>query len=307
MQSARIALLLPLLALLSFPVFSGIERVSFRGWSNCYRMYNETVDLIIHAETGGRVLAYRIGGKNILYADSLQDGKRFEEWQAERFDPDGGRLDYGPEALTQKLHAATWMGPWQARIEGPYRLVLSSMRDEELGLRSERILTLSPQGGQLKIFQRAENISQDTLVRHFWSRTLVQPGGILTLPVDPENSRFAAGYGRFEWGPNRINPEPGPDERIWVRGKVLHFHAVGSTIKAGSDALVGWMGYQWENLLFIKHYPVFPEASYAGSEHMMGIFYSNGRFAEMEPCSPSYRMAPGDRIEFTEYWELIAL
>jgi hypothetical protein len=61
--------------LLSFPVFSGIERVSFRGWSNCYRIYNETVELIVHAETGRRVLAYRMGGKNILYADSSQNGK----------------------------------------------------------------------------------------------------------------------------------------------------------------------------------------------------------------------------------------
>ncbi|WP_375582723.1 hypothetical protein [Cyclobacterium xiamenense] len=307
MHAARIVPVFLLISLFSYPALSAIEPVSFRGWSNCYRIYNETVELIVHAETGGRVLAYRMGGKNILYADSSQNGKDFEAWQAQRFDPDGGRLDYGPETSTQKLHALTWMGPWKAQIESPFRLVLRSMRDEQLGLQSERIITLSPKGSRVEILQRAENISRDTLMRHFWSRTLVQPDGILTLPVDPENSRFSSGYGQFEWRPNRINPEPAPDERIWVRGKVLHFHAVGATIKAGSDAPAGWMGYRWENLLFIKRYPVFPNASYAGSEHMMGIFYSNGRFAEMEPCSPSYQMAPGEVIEFTEHWELIAL
>ncbi|WP_163378877.1 hypothetical protein [Cyclobacterium sp. SYSU L10401] len=45
---------------------------------------------------------------------------------------------------------------------------------------------------QLEIFQRAKNFSQDTLSHHFWRRTLVQPGGILTVPVDPDDIRFAA-------------------------------------------------------------------------------------------------------------------
>ncbi|SHN09351.1 hypothetical protein SAMN04488057_106183 [Cyclobacterium lianum] len=307
MITAKNCLLASLLALLTLPAFSEIEKVSFRGWTDCYRMHNETVEVIIHAATGGRVLAYSIGGKNIIYADSLQDGKDFEEWQKERFDPDGGRLDYGPEGITQKLHAATWMGPWQARIAGPYRLVLTSIRDQDLGLYSQRVFTLSTEGSHLEILQQAENISQDTLIRHFWSRTLVRPGGVLTLPLDPEHSRFASGYGQFEWRPNHINPQPEPDERIWVRGNVLHFHAVGSTIKAGSDSSAGWMGYQWENLLFIKRYPVSADAYYAGSEHMMGIFFSNGLFAEMEPCSPTYQIAPGEKIVFTEHWEMIEL
>jgi hypothetical protein len=300
-------IILILLTGLSLSCLAQVEKISYRGWSNCYRIHNDLTEVIIHPETGGRVMAYRIAGKNILYEDSLQNGKTFDHWKKEKFDPDGGRLDYGPEQVTQKIHSLTWMGPWKAEIPGPATLVLTSPRDEELGLMSQRIFTLSPDGTKLEISQTAENITNDTITRHFWSRTLVKPGGIMTLPVDRDSSRYPAGYGQFEWGPNRINTHPEHDDRIWIKGNVLHFHAVGNTIKAGTDGMQGWMAYQWDNIIFLKRYRTYKAGLYTGSENMTGIFFSNGRFAEMEPCSPTYHLAPGEVITFSETWQLIPL
>ena len=59
----------------------------------------------------------------------------------------------------------------------------------------------------------------------------------------------------------------------------------GSTIKAGTYAMEGWMAYKIYGLIFKKTFPAYPSGDYSGSEHLTTIFYSNGKFIELEPCS----------------------
>lgn len=80
------------------------------------------------------------------------------------------------------------------------------------------------------------------------------------------------------------------DECIEINNKTFQFHAVGSTKKGGTDADDGWMAYTVDGLLFLKQFVVYPVQNYSGSDHMTGIFYSNGEFLEMEPCSPTYNI-----------------
>ncbi|WP_114750215.1 hypothetical protein [Pleomorphovibrio marinus] len=306
----KISLLL-VLALFLFitqaDLYAGVEIVDYRGWRGCYRLFNQNTEVIINPHTGARVMVFAHKGQNIIHENPDQDGTNFEEWKESPFDPDGGRLDYGPEMETRRIHALTWMGPWEVEVTGAFSLRMNSTSDQKLGLVSQRIFSLDPGTGKLTITQIGENISADTLVRHFWGRTLVKPGGIMMLPLATENSRFEQGVGKFAWNPNRIEENPEEDERLWIKGGILHFHAIGSTYKAGTDAKAGWMSYQLGQLRMVKRFPVFAEASYEGSEHMTGIFYSNGRFAEMEPCGPTRKLAPGESFSFTEEWELEVL
>jgi hypothetical protein len=94
------------------------------------------------------------------------------------------------------------------------------------------------------------------------------------------------------------------DERIQIDNKTFQFHAVGTTIKGGTDADDGWMAYTVDSLLFLKQFVVNPGQNYSGSDHMTGIFYSDGKFLEMEPCSPTYIIQPNSRVSFSEKWEL---
>ncbi len=287
----------------SSAIHGGVEIVTHRGWKGCYRLFNAHSEVIINPHTGARVMVFATKGENIIFENPAQDGKSFQDWKDSNYDPDGGRLDYGPEMETRKLHQLTWMGPWSVEVTGAFSIRMSSEKDEQLGLYSQRIFTLDPQSPKLTITQIGENISTDTLSRHFWSRTLVKPGGIMTLPVDEINSRFLKGAGKFAWNPSRIEEE-WEDERVWIKGGILHFHAVGGTFKAGTDSKEGWMAYQVGKVRMLKRFPVFPQEDYSGSEHMSGIFFSNGKFAEMEPCGPTHTLAPEESFSFTEEWEL---
>jgi hypothetical protein len=283
--------------------FGQVEKITWRGWPDCYRISNKQCEVIIGASCGGRVLSFGMAGKNIIYENETQNGKLLKNWEQERFDPDGGRFDFGPEKITQPIHALSWMGKWKAEITGSHSLKLTSMADNSLGLQSYREFILSPDSAILTINQTARNISDKPLVRHFWGRTLLKPNGFLWMPLHTE-SRFKKGWGRFLWDPDRIEPDPATDDRIQISNYKFRFYAAGETIKGGTDSPKGWMAYVLDNLVFIKQFHVYPLEDYSGSNHMTGIFFSNGKFVELEPCSPTFKIQPGSSVKFTEYWEL---
>jgi len=283
-----------------------VKKISYRGWTDCYRISNNQCEVIIGASCGGRVLFFSMNGENILYENKLQDGKTLKNWEKERFDPDAGRFDLGPERKTQSIHAQTWMGKWKAEIIDSLTLRLTSVNDTLFGLRNIREFRLNGDSAVLCITEKAINITNKPLTRHFWGRTLVKPGGTLFLPVNPQ-SRFEYGWGRFLWNPDRIKSSSAIDDRINVQPRIFKFHAVGKTIKGGTDATDGYIAYALDSIVFLKRFKVSAHQDYSGSSHMTGIFFSNGKFCELEPCSPTYSVESGDSIKFTEQWELKSL
>ena len=284
-------------------IFSQVEKIIWRGWENCYRLKNQKCEVIINASAGGKVAWFALGGKNIIYENTQQDGKILHDWQQNHFDPDGGRFDVGPEKLTHSIHTLSWLGAWNAEIVNNNSIKLTSAPDSLLGLQSIREFALHPDSAVLLIKLSATNITNQEIVRHFWSRTLLTPGGVMYLPINTSGS-FAKGWGRFLWNPARIDTLPESDERIKIDAQIFTFLAVGSALKGGADAMDGWMSYRFHNLEFKKTFPVYPKENYSGSEHMTTIFYSNGKFIELEPCSPTYNIDPGKTISFFEKWEL---
>jgi hypothetical protein len=281
-----------------------VEIISYRGWKNCYQISNALSNVIIVPESGGRLLAFTYRGKNIIYQDSSQNGMSFANWQKTNFDPDGGRLDYGPAEEVGTIHNQTWMGPWKVRSLGEYSVTIYSENDSLLGLSSERTFTLDKSSAKLTTLQTATNISNQALNRHFWSRTLVQPRGEVTIRLNPK-SRFKQGWGRFIFDPPGIS-EIDRDPRITIENNRLHFKSEGSTYKFGADVKKGVIDYFYNGLKFQKKYKVGNLDKYAGSEHMNTIFYHCPKFLEIEPTSETVRLQPGEKMSFTEVWSLTA-
>ncbi|MCC5930799.1 MAG: hypothetical protein JJU28_16260 [Cyclobacteriaceae bacterium] len=275
----------------------------YRGWKNCFVISNGHCEVIILPETGGRVMSFSLAGQNIIYENADFDGKTYQDWQNERFDPDGGRFDVGPEQAMVKKHDLTWMGPWETEIIDDYTLKITSQPDTLLGLRTTRIFRLETGNNVLHIDQSIENISNQDIKAHFWGRTLVKPDGKLYMPLR-FSGYFKNGFARFLWNPNRVVTAKEKDKRITIADDILEFHAVGKVIKAGVDAFEGWMVYVHEGLVMVKEFEVSKEKDYSASDYMTGIFFSNGIFAEMEPCSPTSILPPGKVQSFRETWKL---
>jgi hypothetical protein len=84
-----------------------LEKITYRRWSDCYLISNGTINLVINASAGGRIMVYERNRINIIYEDPEQDGLLLDDYRNKLFDPDGGRFDYGQTNIfyTNKIFA----------------------------------------------------------------------------------------------------------------------------------------------------------------------------------------------------------
>lgn len=280
---------------------TGAEKLEFRGFKECYRLFNDTADVIVVPESGGRILAYRLGDKNVLYTDPKLDGKSLsstKDW----FDPDAGRFDIGPEtgAIPPRTHM--WLGGWQAEITGKRELTLTSVAEESVGLVVTRVFKLDKKSSYLQVQQTMRNISSKEVRYCFWSRTLAPAGGIAFLPINPK-SKFAKGWVTYPLtGENMTSPQ---DPRITLEKGYFLFRPSGKSAKYGLDSFAGWLGYFREGVVFAKRFACFPEGKYVDGAGFSVEFYGNDAMCELEPLSPEAVLKPGSSYRFDEHWWLL--
>ncbi len=281
-----------------------VESLTYRGYDNCIRIFNNTAEVIIIPEVGGRVLAYRVNENNIIYRNPAQDGKSFDDFLKERFDPDAGRFDLGYEKITQPIHDTLWMGPYDVEITGRYSVKLTSQKSHLMGVQLEREFILDSESSHLIVRQTMINQSDKETDWFFWGRTLVPIGGKLVMPINP-NSKYPRGWGHFIGNPWEFSTDEPSSPLVEIRDDNLIFHAntTGNSYKFATNAEQGWMVYAHDDLLFVKKFDVDPQGVY--TDDQTTIVYTHGRnFIEMEPNSPHAFLQPGERYTFDEHWWL---
>ncbi len=85
-----------------------IEKLSYGGWPNCYRLTDGEVELVVTTDVGPRVIRYGfVGGQNLFWENPDQLGKSDEAyWQMRG----GHRLWAAPEIVLDHLCARQWAG-----------------------------------------------------------------------------------------------------------------------------------------------------------------------------------------------------
>ncbi len=286
--------------------YSIVEKIEYRGWENCYRLSNSKISVIINAAAGGRIMAYERDGINIIYENPDQDGKLLADYLKNKFDPDGGRFDYGQELTTRDKHAITFMGEWHGEIMNDHCLKIISQPDRNLGILSVRMFELDPITSQLSVTQIMKNISSEPTSYFFWGRTLVKVGGKLLTPLNPK-SAMPGNWGRYIWGDPVEFKVDTSDPGVQIKNNMFSLvPTIAGNEKYGTDSREGWMAYGYKGLLFIKKYHFYENMSYTEHFNQTNIFYTNKKlFAEMEPISPTALLQPGEEYSYSENWYLI--
>ncbi len=279
----------------------GVETLDYRGFKNCYRLFNSMASVVIVPESGGRVLAYSLGGKNVLYENREQDGKSLATEKNKYWEPDGGRFDIGPE-ITIPPHPLLWIGAYQAKVLGSRFIRLTSDKDIATGCQIVRDFKLEKNSTRLTVSQKMINTSDKPVEWCFWTRTFAKGGGVCIVPLNPL-SRFPQGWAMYDKG--KLNLNPPLQGKVDVREGCLMLTSAPAVPKYGIDSYAGWMAYSVDGLLFAKRFPVKPEGYYKDAAGFTVEIWITPEVCELEPLSIAKRLKPGESFSFIEDWWLL--
>jgi hypothetical protein len=149
-----------------------IEKTSYAGWPNCYRITNGEVELIVTTDVGPRIMRYGfVGGQNLFKEFKDQLGKTGEkEWQARG----GHRIWIAPELVPDTY--ALDNAPIKAVIQGD-TLETTQAVERETGLEKQIIIKLAPSGSNVEVIHRIKNTSAKPRDYAPWALTMMAQGG----------------------------------------------------------------------------------------------------------------------------------
>ncbi len=284
-----------------------LERFSYRGWNNAYKLSNGVVDLVVTADVGPRVLFYGFrDGENLLHEVKDDAGKiggsEFRLYGGHRLwvSPEVERTYYPdntPVAVSQQGNATSFTAQREELPPGT-------------NLQKELEIELAATGSQVRITHRIRNDDTRPTTLAPWSPTMMRAGGRAILPLSPRIAMDKDHYlpvGVFGiWSFTDL-----ADPR-WVLGtayiqlrQLANPQGRFQEQMAGIYNAAGWGAYFSQGDLFVKRATVVRDGRYPDFGCNFEVF-TNPNFLELETLGPLVELQPGQVVEHVERWWLFA-
>ncbi len=278
-----------------------IRQLRYGGWENNLQFANDKVELVVSLDVGPRIICYRSPhGENVLknYGEQL-GGSGENEWKIRG----GHRFWLAPEdeALTYALDNV----PVTYDLAGPNAVRLENPAAEPWGIKKEMHVSLAAESSEVTIRHCATNAGSRPVKLATWGLTVMVPGGLEIIPLPP------LGEHPRDMLPNRVMvPWPYTDmtDPRWKFGWrfiTLRQSAHGPPTKLGLTHRERWAAYLLRDALFIKTIEHIEGAEYPDLGSNFETF-SNSEMLEIETLSPLRELQPGESVEHTERWFLLA-
>ena len=276
-----------------------MEIITYNGWSQCIKLENLLVDLVVTTDVGPRIIRYGyLGEENEFYENPEDQGKSGgSNWRVYG----GHRLWHAPETHTRTYWPDNEPVDWQDH--GDFVRVIQAV-ERNTGIQKEIDIRLSPVDTHVRIVHRLRNTTLWDVRLAPWALTVMSSGGTAILPMPPRGSH-----------PEYINPVNSlalwpytdlSDPRfIWGRQYVMlrQDPLVKLPQKIGACIPSGWAAYARRGHLFFKKFAYDPEAVYPDFGSTVEVF-TNDQMLELETLGALQVIQPGASIEHVEDWYL---
>ena len=278
-----------------------IEKVQYSHYGDCYKLTNGTVEVIVTANLGPRVICYRfIDGTNILGELGPDTVVKTElgEWH-----PWGGhRLWHAPEVLPRSYVPDN--DPIEVQLIGNSTVRATPALETATNIQKEMYINLDREGTGVTITHTLKNTGAWPVELAPWALTIMNAGGRTILPQEPfipHSERLLAARPLVLWHFTDMS-----DPR-WTFGKKYIQLRTDSNLnypqKIGAGNKQGWAGYLREDLLFVKRFPYIEGANYPDYGCNFETFTS-GDFIEVETLGSLVKLEPGEVATHVEHWHL---
>ncbi|MCX6923593.1 MAG: DUF4380 domain-containing protein, partial [Verrucomicrobia bacterium] len=265
---------------------------SYRGWTSL-ALRNGLIEAQILPEIGGRIIQFKLGGKEFLWVNPQLAGKLPP---ATGLAADGSWFNVGGDKLWPAPQGwdndQQWPGPPDAVLDGqPYKLEklsakkgetairLTSRKDPRSGIQFSRVVRLFD--GSTRVSFEATMKNVDTKPRRWgiWAHTQLDsaksdgsaPNALMQAwcPLNPE-SHFPKGYSVIFGAPDNPSFQPDPQRGLM---RVQYQYQVG---KLGLDSRAGWVATVdgESGAVFVQRFVFEPKKDYPDGSSVE--FWHNG-------------------------------
>lgn len=182
----------------------GVEKINYRGWNDCYKLSNDSVEVIIVPSIGRAISFRRVDGSNVFntFEDSL--GKNREP--VDNYITYGGLYTWlAPQyawRLTeeQRNGGADGMAgvpmdglPHEVKNIGPRTLTIGMTDNENYKIEIEKKYTLDPKSPKLLYSIRCKNVGNTTVRWATWNLSAIKKTGkvLFSAPNGLADLRFS--------------------------------------------------------------------------------------------------------------------
>lgn len=274
-----------------------IEKVSYGGWANCFRIFNRDVELVMTSDVGPRVIRYGfIGGQNVFKEFADQMGRSGEAtWQ-----PRGGHRIWMAPEIFPDTYAPDNVAVRATVSEDSVELVAPV--EPETGLEKSIAVELGADG--VRVTHRIRNVVSSARTLAPWALSMMAPGGVGITKFPPRGTHpevLPATNPLVMWAFTDLS-----DPRWTFTKKYLVLRqdpACKMPQKLGlfNERTMG--AYLLGSDLFVKRCDADASKTYPDFGASYETF-TNAEFLELETLGPLEEVAPGGAVEHVERWSL---
>ncbi len=212
----------------------------------------------------------------------------------------GHRLWTAPESA-RLSHVPDSTGVVVKEVQGGVRL--TGPVDAANGLRKTITLQMSSSEPGVIVKHKIENLGASTVRLAPWGITMMRTRGVGILPL-PTGKSDADGMQPNRrialWHYSRLD-----DSRLILRDDLIAVRtdAAAGSFKIGSLVVAGWLGYLYDDVMFVKHFGVRRDETYP-DQGCNAELYADGHTLELESLAPLADLAPNAEVVHTETWNV---
>jgi len=225
---------------------------------------------------GGRVVAYRLGGQNLLVGPERDPGNYGSTFWT------GPQSAWGWPPVAEIDHA-----PYAASIEGT-AIVLRGPTSPLLGVSVEKRFTADQKRNAIRSEFRIRNVGSTAVVLAPWQISRVPSGGL---------SFFPTGDGAFAPSNLAVQQAGG------ITWYAFDAASVTDHQKLFADGREGWLAHVAGDALFVKRFAPVPRARQAPGEAQIEIYATPAHtYVEIEAQGSYDEIPPGETLTWEVTW-----
>lgn len=212
----------------------------------------------------------------------------------------GHRLWYAPESLAHTYIPDNHGVSVRTVSKG---LRLAGSRERKSGLQKTITIQISSSGPFIIARHKLENHGRSSVRLAPWAITMMRTQGVAILPqqygnVDSDGlmpNRKIALWPYTRWEDPRL--------RLGNEFILIQSDSTKHAMKIGYFNPHGWLGYVYDDVVFLKRYGVRGDEEYPDYGCNSEV-YANFRAVELESLGPLVELAPREHVIHTETWEV---